>query len=70
MTTPSRYRCTACGNLTRFDLVRFQRTREFHHFTTGGELKIEEHEVLEEMTESVSCRWCESSQDVVKIETD
>jgi hypothetical protein len=68
VTISSRYRCKACGNLTRFDIVRFQRTREFYHFTTGGDLEVEEQEVLEETTESVSCRWCESGLDVVEIE--
>jgi hypothetical protein len=54
----SRYRCTSCGNLTRFDVVSSRRTRAFHHFTTGGELTIEEVEVLDERVESVACRWC------------
>jgi hypothetical protein len=34
MTT--RYRCSACGNLTRFDVVASRRTRSFHHFSVGG----------------------------------
>src|SRR5688500_19950281 len=45
----SRYRCTACGNLTRFDVTTSRRTRAFHHFTVGGELTIEEEEVLAEV---------------------
>ena len=53
-----RYRCTACGNLTRFDVVTTRRTKSFHHYSVGGELTIEEVQVLDEMSEEVSCRWC------------
>ena len=53
-----RYRCASCGNLTRFDVVTSRRTRAFHHFTTGGELTVEDEEVLAETVESVTCRWC------------
>lgn len=53
-----RYRCTACGNLTRFDVVSSRRTRAFHHYTVGGELTIEEEQVLDEAIEEVTCRWC------------
>ncbi len=53
-----RYRCGACGNLTRFNVVTTRRTRAFHHFSVGGELTVEEVEVLDESVEEVSCRWC------------
>ena len=56
MTT--RIRCSACGNLTRFDVLASRRTRAFHHFSVGGELSIEDEEVLDERIEAVSCRWC------------
>lgn len=56
--TPTRYRCTSCGNLTRFDVVTTRRTTAFHHFTTGGELRIEDEQLLAETVESVTCRWC------------
>ena len=55
---PIRYRCTACGNLTRFDVVTSRRTSAFHHFTVAGELAIEDEQVLDERIESVTCRWC------------
>ena len=67
MTEKKRYKCAACGNLTRFDVVRFQRVREFHHFTTGGDLEVEDEHTIEETIESVTCRWCESSKEVVEI---
>jgi hypothetical protein len=53
-----RYRCTSCGNLTRFDVVASRRTKAYHHFTTSGDLTVEEVEVLAETVESVTCRWC------------
>ena len=53
-----RYRCTSCGNLTRFDVTSSRRERAFHHYTVGGELSLEESEVLSERVESVECRWC------------
>jgi hypothetical protein len=54
----SRYRCSACGNLTRFDVVTSRRTRAFHHYTVGGDLHVEDETVLDERTDEVTCRWC------------
>jgi hypothetical protein len=54
----TRYRCAACGNLTRFDVVTDRRTRAFHHYSVGGDLSVEDVEVLDESVEEVSCRWC------------
>lgn len=65
-----RYRCTACGNLTRFDVVTTRRTRAFHHFTVGGDLSVEDEEVLDEVTESVECRWCGTGAAVEILEGD
>ncbi len=56
--TVTRYRCTTCGNLTRFDVTATRRTKAFHHFTVGGELTVESTEVLAEEIESVECGWC------------
>lgn len=55
---PTRYRCDACGNLTRFDVTTTRRTRAFHHFSVGGELNVEDEQVLDESVEEVTCRWC------------
>ena len=55
---PNRYRCTACGNVTRFDVTATRRTRSFHHYTVGGELTVEEEEILAESVDDVACRWC------------
>jgi hypothetical protein len=59
-----RYRCSACGNVTRFDVTVTRRTRAYHHFTVGGELTVEDEQVLSEEVEDVSCRWCGSGQSV------
>lgn len=60
----TRYRCTSCGNLTRFDVTRTRRTRAFHHYTVSGELAVEDEEVLDEQIEDVACRWCGTSASV------
>ena len=54
----SRYRCDACGNLTRFNVTVTRRTAEFHHFSGGGDLEVEDQELLSEKIETVQCRWC------------
>ncbi len=53
-----RWRCTGCGNLTRFDVTRTRRTTEFWHFDLAGEHQVEETELRSESVEQVSCRWC------------
>ena len=63
----TRYRCTGCGNLTRFDVAISRRTREYHHFTVGGDLEVEAVEVVEESIESVQCRWCGASGDRIEV---
>jgi hypothetical protein len=67
---PTRYRCTACGNLTRFDVTISRRTTAFHHFSVGGELDIEDERVLDERVEAVSCRWCGTGSSVVALTGD
>lgn len=54
----SRWRCAHCGNLTRFDVVRTARSREFWHLSMGGAPIVEQTEVLDEQVEQVTCRWC------------
>jgi len=53
-----RWRCSGCGNLTRFDVTRTRRTREFWHFDLAGEHRVEETKVESESVASVVCRWC------------
>ena len=59
-----RWRCAHCGNLTRFDVVRSSRVREFVHLSLAGEPRTEETEVLAEDVEEVRCRWCASGGSV------
>ncbi len=58
-TPETRWRCTVCGNLTRFDVTRRTRVREFVHLDMSGAPTIEEREVLEDDVEHVRCRWCD-----------
>lgn len=64
METAARYRCAACGNLTRFDVTVTRRTRAFHHYSLGGDLAVEDEVVLAETVEDVACRWCGSGRAV------
>lgn len=63
-----RFRCAACGNLTRFDVFERRYTRSFYHFTLGGDLEVEEVEVLDHDVEKVVCRWCQSADHIEEVE--
>jgi hypothetical protein len=60
----TRWRCSRCGNLTRFDVTRTSRVREFVHLELSGEPRVEEREVLDETIVSVLCRWCQAADTV------
>lgn len=62
----TRWRCTACGNLTRFDVSRTLRVQDFVHADLAGEPVIEERTVVGETVEHVVCRWC-SAVDQVEL---
>lgn len=64
----ARYRCTACGNITRFDVTTTRTTRSFHHYTVGGELVVDDVEVQSESVDDVSCRWCGHGKAVEVVE--
>lgn len=63
----TRYRCDGCGNLTRFDVTVAARTRAFYHYSVGGELVVEDEEILARQVEDVVCRWCGHGRSVVEI---
>lgn len=65
---PARYRCRACGNLTRFDVTTDRRTRAFHHYSVGGALTVEDETVLDEDVIEVSCRWCGHGRAVEELD--
>lgn len=72
MTTPpglgrgKRWRCEACGNLTRFDVESTERVRRFWHLGLSGTAVAEEEELLDVAAVAVTCRWC-GSQDAIRI---
>lgn len=66
----SRYKCSNCGNVTRFDVLRTVKTRSFYHYSIGGELNIDSEEVLEDVVHEVTCRWCNSAKTVVEVASD
>jgi hypothetical protein len=66
--TPPRYRCRACGNLTRFDVTTTRTTRAFHHYSVGGALVVEDEQVLAESVDEIGCRWCARGGTVEIIE--
>jgi hypothetical protein len=61
------YRCDACGNKTRFDVFETKTVRTFQHFTLGGEMTVEEEDVIESDVQRVVCRWC-GSVDVSSVD--
>ena len=63
-----RYRCTACGNLTRFDVTVTSTVKSFHHYSVGGELSVEDPETVAERVDSVECRWCGPSGVVEELQ--
>ena len=65
--TAPRYRCDGCGNLTRFDVTISQKTKAFHHYNVGGDLVIEDEQVLARSVDEVVCRWCGHGRSVVEI---
>lgn len=60
----TRFRCAHCGNLTRFDVERSSRVREYWHVDMAGEAVVEERVVLDEEVAAVTCRWCGSGDRV------
>jgi len=66
-TATTRWRCGRCGNLTRFDVVRATRVREFVHLDLAGTPAVEERDVLEDTVESVRCRWCDADGTVALV---
>jgi hypothetical protein len=64
VTDPQTYRCRHCGNKTRFDVYDVVRRRRFEHATLGGDVEIDEEEVLDRKIERVVCRWCDRDDGV------
>lgn len=63
------YRCSACGNLTRFDVTETESKTSFYHFTTGGEIKeVIDIRPINHTVEEVTCRWCGSGKAIEVME--
>ena len=60
----TRWRCAACGNLTRFDVTRATRAQEYVHVDLAGEQVVEDRTVVTETVEHVTCRWCHAVDQV------
>ena len=56
----TRWRCSRCGNLTRFDVHRTRSTVEYWHLDLAGEHSVAQTEVVAERVERVRCRWCDT----------
>jgi hypothetical protein len=58
------YRCTACGNRTRFDVYDTVERRRFEHADLGGDVIVEDEQILSRTVDKVVCRWCDRSDSV------
>lgn len=58
------YRCSLCGNRTRFDVYEQIRRRRYAHFSLGGDVEFEDEAVLDRELEKVVCRWCDRSDGI------
>ncbi|MGP3921597.1 hypothetical protein [Streptomyces sp. 8N616] len=67
-TAETRWRCTLCGNLTRFDVTRTTKAVEYVHLDLAGESKVEERDVVSETIESVRCRWCNAVDQIELVD--
>lgn len=67
-TAETRWRCTLCGNLTRFDVTRSSKVTEYVHLDLAGEPRVEERDVVSETLESVRCRWCNAVDQVELVD--
>jgi len=61
-----RWRCGACGNLTRFDVESVERVRRFWHVDLSGQGRVDEEARLNVDVTSVTCRWC-GSPDAIEV---
>lgn len=62
------YRCRRCGNRTRFDVYETLRRRRFAHYSLGGEMSVDEEEILESTVERIVCRWCDRDDQIDQVD--
>ncbi|MDK1097500.1 MAG: hypothetical protein QGM47_09620 [Actinomycetota bacterium] len=63
----SMYRCEACGNKTRFDVYDTVQRKRYEHADLGGEVTIDDEEIISRTVEKVVCRWCDRSDSVREV---
>lgn len=61
------YRCEACGNKTRFDVYDTVQRKRYEHADLGGEVTIDDEEIISRTVEKVVCRWCDRSDSVCEV---
>lgn len=66
--THPRFRCTACGGLTRFSIKRSLLVETYYHQTIAGDIIPETPVVLADEIISVECVWCGHGKNVEEIE--
>jgi hypothetical protein len=64
------YRCEACGNKTRFDVYDTVRRKRFEHADLGGEITVDDEEIISRTVDRVVCRWCDRSETVIEAQPD
>lgn len=62
-----RFQCEQCGNLTRFEVLSEKKSKAFYHYSLGGELKVENEEIVDCKILSVICMWCGHGRAVKEI---
>lgn len=60
------YRCTHCGNKTRFDVFDMVKRRRFEHADLSGGVEVDEEEIIDRVVERVVCRWCDRDDGIVE----
>jgi hypothetical protein len=63
-----RFKCNACGGLTRFSIKRSLLVETYYHQTVAGDIIPETPEVLTDEIISVECVWCGHGKNVEEIE--
>ncbi len=63
-----RFRCDACGNITRFDFEVVEHSKAFYHFGIGGELNIEDLKIIDRKVVEITCRWCGHGKAISKFD--
>lgn len=63
-----RFKCTACGGLTRFRIKRSLIVEIYYHQTIAGDIIPETPEVLCDEIVSAECVWCGHGKNVEQID--